>query len=268
MRKSILSTLVMLTAAGSLTACDVEQPNPGCIVQDASFANWWAKYDVVSGPTGTKTDGTACGPTEALEVGDNLGVWKFADPKTGSNILVVRPQYMARLGSADANNAFDSLQVTGNLSADTTDDFCLAPEFNTATVNPTVTGVTSAISYSLANVKVYSSPSSPGTQMTGEVAFTRDGCTSTYVMRAVWPATICDPRADQSDPEQGYANCGAGSGINPDFAVECEAVPKRFWSCAFCTDEEYEFYLENRTFPDSYTTEGKCVATNKIPSFK
>ncbi|NNC06005.1 hypothetical protein HRD49_12785 [Corallococcus exiguus] len=267
MRKSILSTLVMLTAAGSLTACDVEQPNPGCIVQDASFANWWAKYDVVSGPTGIKPDGSACGATEALEVGDNLGVWKFADPKTGSNILVVRPQYMARLGSSDANNTFDSLQVTGNLSADTTDDFCLAPTFNTATVNPTQAGVTSAISYTLANIKVYSSPSSPGTQMTGEVTFTRNGCTSTYIMRAVWPATGCDPRVDQNDPEQGFSNCGSGSGINPDFAVQCEAVPERFWFGDFLTEEEAEYVEENDEFPPSYN-EGRCVPSNKIPSFK
>ncbi|MHA7628484.1 hypothetical protein [Corallococcus sp. M7] len=257
MRKSILSTLVMLGAAGSLTACDVEQPNPGCIVQDASFANWWAKYDVVSPPTGTKTGGGTCGATEALEVGDNLGVWKFADPKTGSNILVVRPQYVARLGAADANNTFDSLQVTGDLSSDTTDDFCLAPSFNTATVNPTTAGVTSSVSYSLANVKVYSSPSSPGTQMTGEVTFTRDGCTSTYIMRAVWPATPCDPRADQTDPDQGFANCGAGSGINPDFAVQCEAVPERFWLEYFGSPDDDPDYIE-----------GRCIPANAIPSFK
>ncbi|NNB90627.1 hypothetical protein D7X99_26935 [Corallococcus sp. AB032C] len=255
MRKSILSTLVMLTAAGSLTACDVEQPSPGCIVQDASFANWWAKYDVVSGPT--RADGTACTAAEALEVGDNLGVWKFADPKTGSNILVVRPQYMARLGSSDANNTFDSLQVTGGLSADTTDDFCLAPEFNTATVNPTQAGVTSNISYTLKNVKVYSSPSSPGTQMSGEVTFVRNGCTSTYVMRAVWPATPCDPRADQSDPDEGFANCGSGSGINPDFALQCEQVPDRFLLGYFCDPDE-----------DPDCVEGRCVPSESIPSFK
>ncbi|WP_223642824.1 hypothetical protein [Corallococcus sp. EGB] len=263
MRKSILSSLVMLTAAGSLTACDVEQPTPGCIVQDATAGAWWAKYDVVTPPTGTKTGGGTCGATEALEVGDNLGVWKFADPKTGSNILVVRPQYMARLGSADANNTFDSLQVTGNLSADTTDDFCLAPDFNTATVNPTTAGVTSNITYTLKNVKVYSSPSSPGTQMTGEVTFVRNGCTSTYVMRAVWPATPCDPRVDQTDAELGFANCGSGSGINPDFSVECEAVPKRFWTGRFLTPEEQE--LED--WPADYN-EGKCIPSKAIPSFK
>ncbi|RKH62413.1 hypothetical protein [Corallococcus aberystwythensis] len=267
MRKSILSTVVMLTAAGSLTACDVEQPNPGCIVQDASFATWWAKYDVVSAPTGTKTDGSACGATEALEVGDNLGVWKFSDPKAGSNILVVRPQYVSRLGAADANNTFDSLQVTGALSSDTTDDFCLAPEFNTATVNPTSNGVTSSVAYSLANVKVYSSPSSPGTQMTGEVNFTRNGCTSTYIMRAVWPATACDPRVDQADPDLGYANCGSGSGINPDFAVQCEAVPERFWTGAFLSEEEAAYVDENDEYPSSYN-EGRCVPSNAIPSFK
>ncbi|NOJ94663.1 hypothetical protein HMI51_17205 [Corallococcus coralloides] len=267
MRKSILSSLVMVAAAGSLTACDVEQPNPGCIVQDASFATWWAKYDVVNPPTGTKTGGGTCGATEALDVGENLGVWKFADPKTGSNILVVRPQSMASLGSLDDGNAFNSLQVTGALSADTTDDFCLAPEFDTATVNPTEDGVTSAVSYTLKNVKVYSSPSSPGTQMSGEVTFVRDGCTSTYVMRAVWPATPCDPRVDQSDPDEGFANCGSGSGINPDFAVECQEVPETYFSEYFLTEDDVAYIEENDAYPPTYK-EGKCVPTNAIPSFK
>ncbi|TSC33843.1 hypothetical protein [Corallococcus sp. Z5C101001] len=253
MRKSILSTLVMLGAAGSLTACDFEQPNAGCIVQDASFANWWAKYDAV----GTPVDGAGNPCTDTLEVGDNLGVWKFADPTTGTAKLVIRPQFFARLGASDANNAFDSLQVTGELTTTTdANDFCSASNFNSATVNPTQAGVTSSLSYTLANVKVYSSPSSPGTQMTGEVTYTKNNCTSKYVMRAVWPATPCDPTADQTDPAEGFSNCGAGSGINPDFAVECQQVPARF-NLGYFGDPSDPSYVE-----------GRCVPTKAIPSFK
>ncbi|RKH54735.1 hypothetical protein [Corallococcus llansteffanensis] len=255
MRKSILSTLVILGTAGSLTACDFEQPNAGCIVQDASFATWWAKYDAVGTPTGP--GGAPC--TDKLESGDNLGVWKFANPETGTANLVIRPQAIARLGAADANNEFGSLQVTGDLSTTTdADDFCTAQNFNIATVNPTQAGVVNNLSYTVANVKVYSSPSSPGTQMTGEVTYTRNNCTSKYVMRAVWPATVCDPAVDQTDPDLGFANCGAGSGINPDFATTCELVEERFWTGTFDPDPE-----DDVDYP-----EGRCVPTKAIPSFK
>ncbi|RKH08605.1 hypothetical protein D7V97_18900 [Corallococcus sp. CA053C] len=264
MRKSILSTLVILGTAGSLTACDFEQPSAGCIVQDASFATWWAKYDAVGPATGP--GGAACPDT--LESGDNLGVWKFANPETGTANLVIRPQFIARMGAADTGNEFGSLQVTGDLTTTTDEnDFCSANNFNVATVNPTVAGVPTNTTYTVANVKVYSSPSSPGTQLTGEVTYTRGTCTSKYVMRAVWPATGCDPRVDQTDAELGFANCGTGSGINPDFSVECEAVPKRFWSGAFMTEEEAAYFEENGTFPASYN-EGRCVPSKAIPSFK
>ncbi|WP_375756868.1 hypothetical protein [Corallococcus exercitus] len=246
MRKSILSTVVMLGAAGSLTACDFEQPNPGCIVQDASFANWYAKYDAVGVPTGAD-----CSRFEPL-TGEQLGVWKFADPKLNTAKLVIRPLTLAGLGQFDATNTFDGLQATGNLSTTTdAEDFCSATDFNSAGVNATTgkanEGEEDEIDYSVnptqktyqfANVRVYSSPGAPGTQMTGELTYTSNGCTAQYVMRAVWPVTGCDPDADPTLEENFVDTCGLGSGINPDFAVTC--------------DPELGF----------------CVPTNPIPSFK
>ncbi|MFP2896358.1 hypothetical protein [Corallococcus sp. 4LFB] len=246
--------MVTLALAGSVTACDFEQPNPGCIVQDASFALWWAKYDPVTPPTDAQ--GNAC--SESLGYGDQLGVWKFADPVSNTAKLVVRPLNIAGLGAADANNTFDSLQVTGDLSTTTdAEDFCTASNFNSANVNPVVEGETSAVSYTLNNVRVYSSPSSPGTQLTGEVTYSVNGCTSTYVVRAVWPETPCDPTVDQNDPDLGVANCGAGSGINPDFATQCEEVTD--------PDDLYGYFGDPE---DPSYREGRCVPSKAIPSFK
>ena len=252
MRKSILSTLVILGTAGSLTACDFEQPEAGCIVQDASFALWWAKYDQV----GAAVDGAGAPCTDTLEVGDQLGVWKFSNPDTGAATLIVRPAALANLGALDESNRFDSIQTTGELSTDTDEnDFCTASNFNTATVNPVEEGqtVASSLTYTLANVKVYSSPSSPGTQMAGEVTYTKNGCVSRYQMKATWPEAPCDPSVDQNDPDNGFANCGAGSGVNPDFAMACEPVPQHF---------TYEY------FGDEDYPEGRCVAAKEIPSLK
>lgn len=237
MRKSILSTVVMLGLAGGLSACDSEQPDPGCIVQDSTGGTWWAKFDAVDAPTGT------CDGFKPL-VGDQLGVWKFADPVANTATLVIRPLGLAALGQFDTDSTpagFDKLQATGSLSVTKdADQFCAASGFTAAGVLANQGKYATApqdINYQFDKVRVYSNPGAPGTQMTGELTYTNNGCTAHYVMRAIWPATQCDPDLDPSDPENGPSACGEGSGINPDFAVTCDAV-------------------------------GWCVPTNAIPSFK
>lgn len=223
MRKSILSTVVMLGLAGGLSACDVEQPDPGCIVQDATAGNWWAKFDAVDAPQGT------CQDFEPL-VGDELGIWKFADPVANTATLVIRPLSLAALGQFDTDSSaagFDKLQATGKLATEKdADQFCAADEFNMAGVDATQGDFAEApqsITYQFSKVRVYSNPGAPGTQMTGELTYTNNGCTAHYVMRAIWPATVCDPTLDPNDAANGPLACGAGSGINPDFDVTCDA---------------------------------------------
>ncbi|RYZ37503.1 MAG: hypothetical protein EOO71_27760 [Myxococcaceae bacterium] len=234
MRKSILSTLVMLGAAGSLTACDFEQPNAGCILQEG---NWFAKFDAIDAPTGPD-----CAGSEAL-LGDDLGVYKFANPEAGTAQMVIRPLSLAALGRFDATNTYDGLQTIGSLETKTdANDFCTGSNFTSAGVNAnqgTYAGANAqAITYQFANVKVYSNPGAPGTQMSGELTYTNNGCVSHYVMRAMWPSTGCDPEADPADPTNGPVACGEGSGINPDFKVQCD--------------------------PDL----GACVLSDNVPSFK
>ncbi len=63
-------------------------------------------------------------------------------------------------------------------------------------------------------MKVYSAPDAPGTQLTGELTYTRDGCTiEVHGAGRIWPAVAVRP--ESSNPAE---NCGEGSGINPDFA--------------------------------------------------
>ncbi|MCY1043983.1 hypothetical protein OV208_21890 [Corallococcus sp. bb12-1] len=234
MRKSILSTLVMLGTAGSLTACDFEQPSAGCIVQEGQ---WFAKYEAIDAPTGPN-----CAGSVALS-GDDLGVFKFANPDQGTSQLVIRPYALASLGQFDPSNTYAGLQTIGSLETTTdANDFCKATEFNSAGVNAS-TGdyagaAAEAITYQFDNVQVYSNPGAPGTQMSGELTYTNNGCVSHYVWRAMWPSTGCDPEADPADPTNGPVTCGEGSGINPDFKVQCD--------------------------PEL----GACVLTDNVPSFK
>jgi hypothetical protein len=219
MTKNIVSVAAAVLGAGMLmTGCNFDQPSFGCIVQDASFANWFAKYDLKEGQNIT----SEC-QAKVLS-GETIGVFKFTDPeKANSSVLTIRPRGLYSRATRDPGDPY--LQTaTGKLTDDTdAQDFCSATDFSAATVNagPKTSNppeAATSITYQFANVKVYSAPDAPGTQLTGDLTYTQDGCTAQYTVRAVWPATPCDPTSAKPADL-----CGEGSGINPDFAVECDA---------------------------------------------
>ena len=231
MTKNIVSVTVAVLSAGALvTGCNFEQPSAGCIVQDASFANWYAKYDL-------KPDQNLSTTCQALVVkGELMGVFKFTDPnKAGSTVLTIRPQGLYSRANRDPGDPY--LQTAVGKLADEPDanSFCAASDFSLASVNASASGTSPAtsISYQFSNVKVYAAPEAPGTQLGGDLTYTRDGCTIQLGVRALWPAVTCDP--ESSNPAQ---TCGEGSGINPEFAVTCD--------------------------PDL----GRCVPAKDIPSLK
>jgi hypothetical protein len=223
MTKNLISVAAAVLATGMLLAsCSFEQPSAGCIVQDASFANWYVKYDLKEGQNIT-------GGCQAVVLqGEQLGVFKFTDPeKAGSSVLTLRPQGLYSRASRDPGDPYLSTAV-GKLDDETdAQDFCGTREWSAAAVNagPKTSDppeAATAITYQFENVKMYSAPDAPGTQLTGDLTYTRDGCTALYTARAIWPVAACDP--DSSKPAE---TCGEGSGINPDFAVECDAVLHR-----------------------------------------
>ncbi|HYH94768.1 hypothetical protein [Hyalangium sp.] len=215
MTKNIVSVTVAVLSAGALlTGCNFDQPNAGCIVQDASFANWYAKYDL-------KPDQNLSAECQAKVVkGEVWGVFKFTDPqKADSSVLTIRPAGLYTRATRDPGDPY--LQTAEGKLAEEPDasDFCAANEFSLATVNagPSSTEPATSISYQFSNVKVYAAPDAPGTQIGADLAYTRDGCTIQLGVRALWPALACDP--DSSNPAE---NCGAGSGMNPEFDVTCD----------------------------------------------
>ncbi|MFL5343684.1 MAG: hypothetical protein ACJ8AT_02775 [Hyalangium sp.] len=216
MIKNIVSVAAAFLGAGMLmTGCNFDQPSAGCIVQDASFANWFAKYDLKEGQN-ISSDCQA-----KIIKGETVGVFKFTDPeKANSSVLTIRPRGLYSRAARDPGDPY--LQTAVGKLSDTTDaqDFCSATDFSAASVNAGASSSEAAttITYQFENVKVYSAPDAPGTQLSGDLTYTRDNCTAQYTVRAIWPATPCDP--ESSKPAD---LCGEGSGINPDFAVECDA---------------------------------------------
>lgn len=218
MTKNILKTALLVLGAGSvMTGCDFEQPEAPCFVQDSTA--WVAKYDPVDEPR--DANGAAC--TIVAPRVELLGAFKFVDPdRLDAPRLALRPQGLASLGARDTTTDQAEQTAIGDLDAEpNAEDFCTARNFEVARVvagpgaNP-VTQPATNITYVFENVRVYAAPSAPGTQLTGELTYTRDGCTSKYVISAMWPAVSC-----VANPESPADNCGAGSGLNPDFAATC-----------------------------------------------
>lgn len=212
MTKNILNTALVLVSAGSvLSGCNFEQPEVPCFVQDST--SWAMKYDPVDDP--------ACaGRAPAAEL---VGVYKFFNPDNPSQtILTLRPAGLASLGARDTTNPPSTQTATGSLALEPdAEDFCRASNFTEAKANAAAAGANPAVdvSYVFDFVEVYSAPDTPGTQLRGALTYTRNGCTSKYEMRGLWPAIGCDPESDV--PAE---NCGAGSGLNPDFAAVCDPV--------------------------------------------
>ncbi|WP_239014469.1 hypothetical protein [Archangium violaceum] len=211
-----VSTVVAVLGAGLLvTACDIEQPSAGCVVQDS--INWIARYDLKEGqPTCVRP----------LPPGELVGVFKYRDPnKENSNVLALRPAGLASRGARDTSSDQSKQTAIGSLGSEVdANDFCKAETLSEASVAAASSDTEDAtqISYKFSNVEVYSAPRAPGTQLRADLTYTRDGCTAEYEVHAMWPARPCDP----AHPEEPALNCGKGSLINPDMAVTCHPTLK------------------------------------------
>lgn len=72
MSKRIATAVAILGAAGFVSGCSIEQPSAGCVVQDATDANWQAVYILKNEADATKS----CGQLK----GEAIGVFKFVNP--------------------------------------------------------------------------------------------------------------------------------------------------------------------------------------------
>ncbi|APR77796.1 Putative lipoprotein mlpA precursor [Minicystis rosea] len=82
--------------------------------------------------------------------------------------------------------------------------------------------------YEWKNLKFYVTAAAPGTQFTGDLTYTEDGCTIEYSAIGMWPAVYCINEKGEADDTlcspcpDSEAGRVYGSGINPDFPVKCD----------------------------------------------
>lgn len=234
MTKKIVSATAVLIGVGSLFAgCNFDQPNAGCVTQDST--SWQAVYELqgqVAPATGSTRTAAECqalvGTKNWLPAGETVGIFKFTDPNNRSDSkLVLRPNGLASRSLRDGQDPHVQNAVGKLDAAPDANDFCSASAFSAANVDdkgnatPT-TGSPIAptnITYQFDNVRVYTAPNAPGTTADGSLTYTRDGCTGSYKMQAIWPVVGCDPAADPATAPRDA--CGEGSGANPDFSLKC-----------------------------------------------
>ena len=82
------------------------------------------------------------------------------------------------------------------------------------------------ITYAWSNIRLYVTAALPGTQLVGDLTYTKNGCTASYDVLALWPSVSCDNGKGQPDPSlcdpeaDPAAGRATGSGINPDIYAE------------------------------------------------
>jgi len=218
-----LSGLAAVGAAVSIAVSCSDQPKVKCTAGRGRFA-------------ATYSSAMALPDAGCNLAGEELGVEVYNQPNaSGSNIdpskqsVWIRGQSITnaiaeRLGASDMLHQQNSIgQFETEEPGD--DTFCRVGNLtvaqqdlpgNDAGVVPT------SIKYEWSNVRVVVAPRTTGSQLVGDLTYTRDGCTANYHVTALYPAVSClgDGTALEfckclyyADPEFDRQK---GSGISPD----------------------------------------------------
>jgi hypothetical protein len=237
-------------AAVAVVACNVEEPEPQCVVARASIDGSTGSFAATYTPKPGQNPDLSC-----LRLApERVGLQKFfsEDPGAADSVAV----RSARLGSLSRTYASrpdpDPTHTTYSvgLFASATpgpDNFCNVPTLTPARLDVPAApaglpdgGVQPdggppaqpALSYAYewSNLRIYNTPGIPGTQFTADLRYTENGCTAEYSAKGIWPVVTCglaDGGVNESacDPYADYdAGRLRGSGINPLFPVKCDPV--------------------------------------------
>ncbi|XXX79073.1 hypothetical protein WMF30_09895 [Sorangium sp. So ce134] len=247
--KRILGTSLGLLAIAALVA-SCEQRRVNCTAAHGGFA---AKYTLKPGSKQGEGD------CDTLK-GEVVGIEKY-NPRQAGNPkrpdptrahLAVRasgiayPAFAALGAQVEIDAvALDSLGDFESVDPDE-DDVCAVPSLTEARLSipayeeppppdaPEDTPPTQHpevdIRYAWSNLRIYVTAAYPGTQIVGDLTYTKDGCSASYGVVGLYPAVECAPDGVPDptlcNPHPDLAKGRAfGSGINPDFAdrVTCDA---------------------------------------------
>jgi hypothetical protein len=242
-----LSSLRLLAALAALQlTCTTDQPKVPCTTAHGAFSVKYTLMAPVAGACGTLTAGlvgvqpySRTGP-DGQAVFDRPPVALKADEV--GNLLA---KYKQTVDPTKTYSKGDFMTLEPG-----TDGFCQLGPSNAAELNlaavpagvdamgmPTPALPPVQVRYEWSNVRFYVSPSILGTQFSAELAYTKNGCQARYTVRGVYPSVSCgeevmDPVTKMTsvvknanlcspcaDPSMGRA---MGSGLNPDFAIECD----------------------------------------------
>ena len=244
MKRILVLSTVLALAPGAAAGCS--QPRIDCMVGHASGIGAFAmKYTL---KPGSKTGDGSCDTVK----GEIVGLEKYnpasaADPNKQDltkATLAIRTTTLGQLAvdAAAAGVKVDEEKINsiGDFVSTVPDDkdVCTVPTLSPSEGNfPSFGGNPATdVKYEWKNIRVHVTPAYEGTEMVGEVTYTRDGCSATYTVIGLWPATYCEevdadgkgtgkPDVTWCDPapnpDLGRAY---GSGINPDFKdnVTCD----------------------------------------------
>jgi hypothetical protein len=251
MRKKGFSyaTLVVTSTAALFAASSCEQPPVLCTCGRGDFA---AKYTLVDGTgecatlTSELLGMNAYSPEKNGPNSGSMADWHKSSVAIGSERI---GWFMDRAGrsSVPVDPAQKHYVIGDFPEYPAANDFCSfsAARADAQVVLPALPPVAdnpmtmvddsepaveaTSLTYKWTNVNFLVRPDAIGTQMTADLQYTKNGCTANYKVKAVYPARNCESRTTpgQPDPDlcspvsQPDKNIFEGSGISPDFPVEC-----------------------------------------------
>lgn len=199
MKTRLIQSLLAVSALAVLGGCDTEQLATTCRAAGGGHP-FASKYISTGTPAPA---GSACSSRGQL-----LALSSYDPPDADRPTIAIAiadadfPTYPTD-GSQPAIAVGTFTEKTANLSNST----CTAPSLSPLVARDAAAG--SEITYTFSNVQVYVSAANQGTQLKSDLTITQKGagaCTATYKVLALWPEVHCETDAD----------CGEGSGINPD----------------------------------------------------
>jgi hypothetical protein len=234
-RLTILSigfVLAAITTVALTSSCT--QPVINCT---SAYGDYAAEYTLIDGDPASRC---------AQLPGDVLGMRTYFQEGGANNTpnyqdanVAIRPQSLGAMialaeaaGVVEGDEISDDANAIGEFTAGFPNDasFCMAEDFEPAAVSlpeipevvddPDTPGAVESqpgqppteIVYRWSDARFVVSADAQGTQFEAELEYTRDGCTATYHVVALYPAVACETDAECNDER---------NGINPGFAVRC-----------------------------------------------
>lgn len=251
MKKLALTLATSVLVAGTvLVATSCEQPPVLCTCGRGDFA---AAYTLVEGTGDCSTLTSEILGMNAYSFekdGVNSGSmadWNRGTVAIGSERIGWLIDRAARSMVSDMNTAH-KLYAIGDFPKEPTNDFCAVPQMRMPDAEidmPMIPAIAdnpmtmedesepevapTHYTYKWSNVNFLVRPDAIGTQLAADLEFTKNSCTAKYKVKAVYPARNCESRTTPGQPDKELCSPVAqpdkgifeGSGISPDFPVDC-----------------------------------------------